>query len=172
MPSFIGFIPTPHEQIEAFFELVTLSSTDVVYDLGCGDGRLLFAALDKGAGRVVGVDLNPEHLSDANKMARKRGLEDRVKFLESDVLEVNLHDASVVLCYLSSRASAALKAKFEVELKPGTRVIMESFPVPGWKPVRILEKEYKKFFLYLMPPQASQDYVDRDAFQDYLNRKR
>ncbi len=158
MPSFISFIPTPHEDVDGFFELVSLSSSDVVYDLGSGDGRLLFAALDKGAGKAVGIDIDPERVREAREIARSKGLDDRITFLEADVMEVSLADASVILCYLSNSASAALKPKFESELKPGTRVVMESFPVPGWKPVRTFDRGYKHFYLYIMPPEISDQY--------------
>jgi ubiquinone/menaquinone biosynthesis C-methylase UbiE len=158
MPSFISFIPTPHEDIGGFFELVSLSSSDVVYDLGSGDGRLLFAALDKGVGKVVGIDIDPVRIREATEAARSKGLDDRATFLEADVMEVSLADASVILCYLSNSASAALKPKLESELKPGTRVVMESFPVPGWKPIQTFDKGYKHFYLYTMPPEVSNEY--------------
>lgn len=158
MPSFISFIPTPEEHIDGFFELAPLSSSDVVYDLGSGDGRLLFAALGKGAGKAVGVELNPERVREAREIAKKKGSEDRITFVEADVMEANLANASVVLCYLSTDASAALKPKFESELKPGTRVVMESFPVPGWKPIRTFNKGYKQFYLYTIPAEIDKKY--------------
>ena len=137
MPSFISFIPTPYEDIDSFFDLVPLAPSDVVYDLGSGDGRLLFAALEKGAGRAVGVELNPDHIQRAKETAASKGLEGRITFLPADVMDVNLADATVVLCYLFTTASTALKPKFEKELKVGTRVVMESFPVPGWNPAKV-----------------------------------
>jgi SAM-dependent methyltransferase len=167
---FIEFVPTPSEHIDGFFELAPVSSSDVVWDLGSGDGRLLFAALDEGAGRAVGVEMDPEHVHAAREAAKSKGLEERITFLEADVMEVNLADASVVLCYLSPAASAALKPKLELELRPGTRVVMESFPVPGWKPVRTSDRWYKQFYLYIMPPQSTDQYPRSDAGFDYLYR--
>ena len=155
MPSFISFIPTSHEEVDRFFELAPVSSSDVVYDLGSGDGRLLFAALDKGAGRAVGVELNTEHIRTAEETAKNKGVEDRITFIEGDVMEASLSDATLVLCYLSTAASAALKPRLESELKPGTRVVMETFPVPGWKPVQTLDRGYKHFYLYIMPPETT-----------------
>ena len=162
MPSFIGFIPTPQEAVDGFFELAPVSSSDVVYDLGAGDGRLLFAALDKGAGRAVGIELDPECVRTVREIARSKGLDGRIEFLEADMMEVNLADASVVLCYLSYQASAVLKPKLESELKPGARVVMEGFPVPGWQPARTISGgyntefflEYPGYYLYTMPPQS------------------
>jgi predicted RNA methylase len=131
MASFIAWVPTPFEHIDPFFELAPVSASDVVYDLGSGDGRLLFAALEKGAGKAVGVELNPDHVQTARTKANEKGLQDKITILNTDVMDVNLSEASVVFCYLFTTASAALKPKFEAELKPSTRVVMESFPVPS-----------------------------------------
>jgi SAM-dependent methyltransferase len=160
MPSFISFIPTPPEYTDGFFEVAPLSASDVVYDLGSGDGRLLFAALDRGAGKAVGVELNSKLVNEARETARSKGLEDRITFLEADVMEVSLADASVVLCYLSTSASAALKPKFESELALGTRVVMETFPVPGWKPVQTVDRRGRQFYLYTMPPEPGGEHPD------------
>ncbi len=160
MPSFIGFVPTPEERIESFFELAPVSSSDVVYDLGSGDGRLLFAALEKGAGRAVGVELNSEHINTAIEKAKSKGLKDKITFLQADMMDVNLSDASVIFCYLSMSAAETLKSKFEAELNKGTRVVMESFSVPGWEPVRVITAQdigcgVTDFYLYIMPPKSN-----------------
>jgi predicted RNA methylase len=154
MSSFVSFIPTPAEDIDVFFEMAPLKSTDIVYDLGSGDGRILFTALEKGAGRVVGVELDPNLVRQAEETARSKGLEHKTNFIEADVMNVDISDATVVLCYLITAASATLKPKFEKELKPGTRVVMEAFPVPGWKPDNIWEYGYGRFYLYEMPPDT------------------
>ncbi|MBN2075908.1 MAG: class I SAM-dependent methyltransferase [Dehalococcoidales bacterium] len=154
MGSFISFIPTPFEVIDTFFKLAPISDTDVVYDLGSGDGRLLFSALERGAGKIVGIELEPALANDANKKAEEEGLTNKATFLEADVMDVDLSDATVVLCYLFPTASEALKPKLESELKPGTRVVMESFPIDGWSPAKTDTFGYKTFYLYVMPPVA------------------
>ena len=156
MGSFISWVPTPFEHIDPFFELAPVSSNDVVYDMGSGDGRLLFAALEKGAGRAVGVELNPDHVQTARDKANEKRLQDKVTFVHADVMDVNLSEATVVFCYLITAASLALKPKFEAELKPGTRVVMESFPVPGWKPVETKSRDYRTYYLYRMPPEPGE----------------
>jgi SAM-dependent methyltransferase len=159
--SFIGFVPTHPEHIDAFFELAPLSSSDVLYDLGSGDGRLLFAAVEKGVGTAVGVELDPKHVRKARRTARGKGLEGRITFLEAGVADVDLANASVVFSYLSPTACAALKPKFELELMPGTRVVVEAFPVPGWEPDRTTSRGYSdyyevnEFFLYIIPPRRT-----------------
>jgi len=153
MPSFISWVPTPDDDIAAFFDLAPLTDGDVVYDLGSGDGRLLFAALRKGAGRAVGIELDGKRVKAARKEARRTGVTDRVHFRHGDVLDADLSEATVVVCYLCTTASIALGPKFEKELAPGARVVMESFPVPGWIPAATIDLGYKRFYLYNMPPE-------------------
>jgi hypothetical protein len=94
-------------------------------------------------------------------------------------MKVDLSDASVITCYLFPTASAALRPKFEKELKGGTRIVMESFPVPGWKPVKTAEVNMRNFFLYTMPPEKTADYDSintdvgepYDDYFDYFNGK-
>ena len=82
MGSFISWVPTPWDDISTFFELAPVTASDVVYDLGCGDGRLLLAAIEKGAGRAVGVELDPAHAKEARDAAQSKGLSDRVQIVE------------------------------------------------------------------------------------------
>jgi ribosomal protein L11 methylase PrmA len=153
MGYFVSFIPTATEEVGCFFDLAPVSNRDVVYDLGSGDGRLVFAAIERGAGRAVGVELNPARVRDANESAKKKGIESRVMFVEADLMDVSLSDATLVVTYLFSTASTALKPKFEAELRPGARVVMESFPIHGWKPKEIKKLEHRTFYLYEMPAE-------------------
>jgi SAM-dependent methyltransferase len=159
MPKFIRWIPTRTGIIDTFFEICPVSSSDVIYDLGSGDGRLLFKALEKGAGRCVGIDIDTERIKNSREEAEKRGLTGKVTFIESDVLDVDLSEASVILCYLNSSASAVLAAKFEKELRPGTKIVMEIFSIPGWKPVKSIKynDSFFRFYLYTMPAEKSAD---------------
>ena len=156
MPSFIGFVPTPYDCIDGFFELAPVYASDTVYDLGSGDGRLLFAALRKGAGKVVGVELEPDLVKSSRKTAARKHVSDIATFMEADVLNVDLAGATVIFCYLYPTASEALKPKFEKELKRGTRVVMESFRIWGWKPEKTMENGGKSFYLYTMPPEKAE----------------
>jgi ubiquinone/menaquinone biosynthesis C-methylase UbiE len=167
MPKFISWIPTGDEYIDGFFELTHVTPSDVVYDLGSGDGRLLFAALERGAGKCVGIDIDPERVNAAKVIAKSKGLEDKVTFIEGDVMDQDLSLATVVMSYLYTSASVALRPKFENELKPGTRVVVESFPIPGWKPAKTTGIQFRSFYLYVMPPERTEDY-DR-VLSDFPN---
>jgi SAM-dependent methyltransferase len=158
MPKYISWVPTEPEIVDTFFELCPVTSSDVVYDLGSGDGRLLFVALEKGAGRCVGIDIDPDLVKSSNESAKYAGIDNKVTFIEADVTEVDLSEASVIVCYLHTTASAALKPKFVRELKAGTRVVMESFPIMGWKPVKIIDNNGILFYLYIMPAVETEEY--------------
>jgi tRNA G37 N-methylase Trm5 len=119
---------------------------------------LLFAALEKGAARCIGVDIDPECVKVAREAAESHGVDNKVVFIEADVMEVDLSEASMILCYLFPTASSALRSKFEQELKPGTRVVMEAFPVPGWKPVKENVTNGRSFYFYTMPAEKTKDY--------------
>jgi SAM-dependent methyltransferase len=166
MPKFIGWIPTQPEHINTFFELCPVTADDVVYDLGSGDGRLLFAAIERGAGRCIGIDIDPDRVKTAREAARSKGIDDRVSFIEADIMEVDLSEASVIFCYLFPSASAALRSKFEKELKPGTRILMESFPVPGWKAEKVSLNSGRSFHFYIHPAEQTEDH---DTFRQALS---
>jgi ribosomal protein L11 methylase PrmA len=152
MSKFVPWVPTMSEFIEGFFKLAPVSSSDVVYDLGSGDGRLLFAALENGAGRCVGIDIDSKKVNGAKALAREKGLDSKVTFIEGDFLDQDLSEATVILCYLFPEALRALRPKFERELKPGTRIVSEVFTVPKWKENLVKEINRKNFNLYIMPP--------------------
>jgi hypothetical protein len=100
---------------------------------------------------------------------KELGLEDRITFLEADLMDIDLSPATLVLCYLITAASAALKPRFEAELRPGTRVVMEAFPVHGWKPLETWEVPYKTFYLYRMPPEIESSARQENRGYEYFN---
>lgn len=158
MTKYINWVPTDADYVDTFFELCPLSASDVVYDLGSGDGRLLLAAAAKGAGKCIGIDIDCDLVRISRKAAKSKGIENKITFIEADVTAVDLSAASIIFCYLHSTASAALKPKFEKELKSGTRIVMESFPVMGWKPAKVIDNNGRVFYYYVMPPEKTDDY--------------
>ena len=158
MPKFVKWVPTPPQIIDTFFELAPVTADDVVYDLGSGDGRLLFTAFEKGAGRCVGIDIDPDCVDTARETAKNKGLDQKVTFIEGDVLEQDLSEATVIFVYLIQSGIAFLRPKFETELRPGTRIVIETYSVQGWKPVKVKESGKRYFYLYVTPPERTPDY--------------
>jgi uncharacterized protein (TIGR03000 family) len=132
---FIMFVPTPPQTIKAMMELAKVGPDDVVYDLGCGDGSLVVAAVkDFRAKRGVGVDLKPERIREANAKAKAAGVEDKVEFRKGNVLDVkDLDKATVVVLYLSDELNSQLRPILQEQLKPGARIVSHRFTMGDWK---------------------------------------
>ena len=112
---------------------------DVVYDLGCGDGRIVVTAAQKFGARGVGVDIDPRRIAEANANARRAGVEKQVTFKVGDLFEADIRDATVVTLYLLPDVNLRLKPKLLRDLKPGTRVVSHDFSMgDDWKPERTL----------------------------------
>lgn len=159
----VPFVPTTERAVEAMLELAKVTKNDVVYDLGCGDGRIVITAAKKYGARGVGIDINPERIAEARANAKKEGVEHLVKFIEQDLFEADIRDASVVTLFLLSSVNLKLRPKLLAELKPGTRVVSNTFDMGDWKP----DKEFSlddngedsylshKFFLWTIPQKPA-----------------
>ena len=131
------FVPTPPAVVEEMLDLAAVTASDVVYDLGSGDGRIVFAAAKRGA-RAVGIELDAKLVQDSRDRAFAQGLGDRATFVWLDVLKSDLKPATVVMLYLFPELNAKLAPKFIAELRPGTRIVSHRFPVADWKAERTL----------------------------------
>jgi SAM-dependent methyltransferase len=130
----VPYVPTTDEAVTAMLKLADIKSADVVYDLGCGDGRIVIAAAQKFGARGVGVDIDPARIRQAKENARKAGVEKRVRFEENDLFKTDIHEASVVTLFLLNSVNLKLRPKLLRELKPGTRVVSNTFDMGDWKP--------------------------------------
>ncbi len=133
-PAYPGYEPTAMEVVDAMLRLARVTRTDVVYDLGCGDGRIVIAAAARFGARGVCVEIDPERLAESRANAHAAGVADRIRFLNEDLLAADLGGATVVTLFLSSELNLALRPKLARELKPGTRVVSHWHAMPGWKP--------------------------------------
>ena len=130
----VPFVPTPDEVIEAMLKLAEVSAGDTVYDLGCGDGRIVVMAAKKFGANSVGIDIDPERIKEANENATQNSVTDKVKFIEQNLFEANIRAASVVTLYLLSSVNLKLRPKLQKELRPGTRIVSHQFDMGDWKP--------------------------------------
>jgi SAM-dependent methyltransferase len=128
--------PTSMEVVPAMLALAGVTSADVVYDLGCGDGRIVIAAASRFGARGVCVDIDPARIADARAKATAAGVAGRIRFVNEDLLTTNLADATVVTLYLSNELNLALRPKLQRELRPGARVVSHWHAMGGWPPTR------------------------------------
>jgi SAM-dependent methyltransferase len=146
----VVFVPTPNDVIEKMLELAKVTPRDVVYDLGCGDGRIVIAAAKKGA-RAVGIDIDPKRISEANANAKAEKVTDKVRFIENDLFEADIGEATVVTLYLLNRLNEKLKPKLLKELKPGTRIVSHAFDMGDWKPEQTAQVGGTSVYLWRIP---------------------
>ena len=129
------YLPTPKDAVAAMLRLANVGPGDVVYDLGSGDGRIVIDAVENfGAARGVGIDLDPVMIRESRDNADRAKVADRVTFLNQDLFDTDLHEASVVALYLLPSLNRTLMPKLKRELKPGTRVLSYRFDMGSWKP--------------------------------------
>ncbi len=133
---FIRFVPTPPQVIDAMMKLAKVGEDDVVYDLGCGDGSLVIAAVKQfHAQRGVGIDLDPQRIREAKAKAKAAGVENKVEFRQGNVLEVeDLSKATVVMLYMSDEMNQKLMPILQKQLKPGSRIVSHRFTMGSWEP--------------------------------------
>ena len=126
------FVPTPPEVVARMIELAAIGPKDVVYDLGCGDGRMVIAAAKSRGCRGVGIELDPALLEQCRAGAEKEGVEHLVRFHQEDATKTGLTGATVLLLYLLPESLEALKPAFERDLPPGARIVSHDYKIPGW----------------------------------------
>jgi len=135
-PKLAPFMPTPAEVVDRMLAMAQVTRTDVVYDLGCGDGRLVITAAKRYGARGVGVDIDPALIAQSRANAKKEGVDGLVEFRQQDALTVDLSPASVVTLYLLTEANLQLRPRLQTQLKAGSRVVSHQFGMGDWVPTR------------------------------------
>ena len=130
----VPFVPTPPEVVDEMLRLAEVKAGDLLYDLGCGDGRIVIAAAERFGIKAVGIDIDPVRITESNENAAKAGVADKVRFIQQNLFEADFKDASIVTMYLLTSVNLRLRPKLLAELKPGTRLVSHSFDMGEWKP--------------------------------------
>ena len=144
----VVFVPTPSAVVDAMLKLAMITSSDLVYDLGSGDGRIVIAAAKMYGAHGVGIDIDPERTREATANARAAGVADKVSFVTDDVLTADVSPATVVMLYLSPSFNSRLAPKLMKELKPGTRIVSHAFDLGSWKPQQRVVVSDRPIFLW------------------------
>ncbi len=154
--SLAPYVPSPEPIVERMLELADLKPGETVYDLGCGDGRVLILAVQKFHARAVGVELSDKVYKRAVDRIALLGLQNHIQVIHGDLLTVDLRPADVVTIYLMRSSNESLRPRLEKYLRPGARVVAHDFAVPGWKPTRVEQSDFDSHqhtvYLYVMPP--------------------
>ncbi|MEM2094960.1 MAG: class I SAM-dependent methyltransferase [Candidatus Bathyarchaeia archaeon] len=138
--SLAPFVASPPNVVEKMLKMAELKPHEVLYDLGCGDGRIVLTAVQQfGAKRAVGVELDEGRYNECVRKVKEAGLEDRVKIIHANILDISVKDADVVTLYLLTSANERVRPILERDLKSGARVVSHDFSMPGWNPTRVEE---------------------------------
>jgi SAM-dependent methyltransferase len=134
-PLDVPYVSTPQPVVDKMLAMAKVGPRDVVYDLGCGDGRIVLTAAKLHGARGVGIDLDPKRIEEANANLAAAGLESRVKFLQADLFHSDFSEASVVMLYLLPHVNLSLRPQLWRQLRLGTRVVSHAFDMgPEWPP--------------------------------------
>ena len=147
----VHFEPTPWDVVEAMLNKAGVNQDDVVYDLGCGDGRFVILAAKKFGARGVGVDIDPVRIKESKENAQKAKVADRTTFIEGDLFKADIREATVVTLYLLNDLNYQLRPKLFRELKPGTRIVSYTFDMADWEPDEMMQIRDRFFYYWVIP---------------------
>jgi precorrin-6B methylase 2 len=153
--SLAPFVSTPQSVVEKMLEMAKLKPGETLYDLGCGDGRVLVAAAQKYRAKAVGVEISSPRVKEAAMNIKRAGVETLASVVHADLMEVDLSPANVVVLYLLRDSNDVVRPKLEKNLRPGTRVISHDYEIRGWKPTLVEHSEANKrdhsIYIYTVP---------------------
>jgi SAM-dependent methyltransferase len=157
----VPYVSTPDEVVAEMLRIANVGKDDVVYDLGCGDGRIVITAAKMYGCRGVGIDINPERIKESRENAIKAGVSDKVQFIQMDLFEAKIREASVVTLYLLSGVNLRLRPRLFRELSPGSRVVSHEFGMGKWEPdatTSVKAENYRDPYLFNYWDQQIADY--------------
>lgn len=157
----VPYVPTPEKVVAEMLKMADVGKDDVLYDLGCGDGRIVITAAKELGCRGVGIDIDPQRIKESQKNAIDAGVSDKVEFFQLDLFEADISQATVVTLYLLSKVNLRLRPKLLRELKPGTRVISHDFSMGAWEPDNSTVVEEKFDYIPFHDSRLVDDYWDK-----------
>jgi predicted O-methyltransferase YrrM len=135
----VPYVPTPNEVVDRMLQLANVTGDDTLYDLGSGDGRIVITAAQRYGTRGTGIDINPELVQQSQANAQSANVADRVDFVQQDLFQTDLSNATVVTLYLLPDINLKLRPKLLRELKPGTRIVSHDFDMGEWEPEQVVQ---------------------------------
>lgn len=151
----VPFVPTEENVVEAMLDLANVGPKDVLYDLGCGDGRILVAAARDRNACGVGIDIDPLRIADAMEYAGESGVEYLVDFIEEDIFSADFSEATVVSLYLLQSVNLQLRPRLLSQLKPGSRVVSHAFDMGEWKADETLKVDGVHIYKWIVPARVA-----------------
>lgn len=151
------FVASPQPIVDRMLDLASIKPGETVFDLGCGDGRVLITAAQRFRAKGVGVELSSKLVRMTNDQLKRLSLDNQIRVNQGSLLDMDLQPADVVILYLDTGANEMLRPKLEKQLRAGSRVVSHDFEVRGWKPAKVEKmRAYNRthtIFVYKMPPE-------------------
>jgi len=157
----VPYVPTPPEVVEQMLKLGNVHDGDILYDLGCGDGRIVIMAAQKFGARGTGIDLNPVRIKEANANASQAGVTDKVKFIEQNLFDADVHDATIVTLYLLPQVNLKIRPMLLKQLKVGTRIVSHQFDMGEWEPDKKIDIGWRTIYLWTVTEKAKAQFGDK-----------
>jgi SAM-dependent methyltransferase len=151
----VPYVPTPYPVVEEMLAVANVNKNDIVYDLGCGDGRIVVTAAKKFGARGIGIDSNPQRIEESIQNAATNGVTDLVEFKQQDLFKTDLSEATVVTLYLLTHINKKLRPILFEQLKPGTRIVSHAFDMGEWKPEETREVDGRTIYFWRIPENVS-----------------
>ncbi len=150
----VPYVPTPQPVVDRMLEMAAVTKDDVVYDLGCGDGRMVVTAAKKYGAKGVGVDIDPQRIKESNENAKSAGVTDKVKFSIKDLFTMDFAEADVLTMYLLPDVNLRLRPKILSDMKPGSCIVSHSFDMDDWKHDETDEVDSSTIYYWIVPAQV------------------
>jgi hypothetical protein len=150
----VPYVQTPPNVVTAMLRMAHVGANDVVVDLGCGDGRIVVAAVKEFGARGVGYDIDPQRISEAFANATRADVTTRARFVQMSIFDAKISEATVVTAFLLPSVLEKLRPRFLRDLAPGTRIVSHSFPIRNWTPDQKLVVEGRTLYLFTVPKMA------------------
>ena len=153
----VPYVPTHERVVAEMLKVANVGKNDVLYDLGSGDGRIPITAAKRFGTRGIGVDIDPARITEARENAKKAGVADKVTFMQQDLFETNIKEATVVTLYLLPDVNLRLRPKLLADLKPGTRIVSHNYDMGDWKPLKTITvkvPEEHTIYYWVVPPKT------------------
>lgn len=150
----VPYVPTPQPVVDRMLEMAAVTKDDVVYDLGCGDGRMVVTAAKKYGAKGVGVDIDPQRIKESNENAKSAGVTDKVNFSIKNLFDMQFGEATVLTMYLLPDVNLKLRPKILDDMKPGSRIVSHSFDMDDWKPDAEDEVDSSTIYYWVVPAKV------------------
>ena len=154
----VPYLPTPSKIVRRMLKIARVGPGDVVYDLGCGDGRILIMAVKEfGADRAVGYEIREDLCGASLAEVERQRLQGRVKLVNGDLFDADLHEATVITLFLDESTNQRLKPKLEREVRVGTRIVSYAYEIKGWKAAKKIRLRGDTVYLYTVPESINRE---------------